>query len=142
MRAYKQLKVNEHASREDPVEIRPLHHRLAERVRAHVFLCTLACYVQFELTRRLEPMLFTDDTPLAPTNPVAPSNRSPQAAAKAGSARTPTDNPPTASKTSSKTSARCAAHDPNRQQRIHLHRDHPHRTQHNAFELAGVNPGK
>ncbi len=53
-RAYKQLKVNEHCFREmkTTLEIRPVHHRLEERVRAHVFLCMLACYVQFELARR------------------------------------------------------------------------------------------
>jgi Transposase DDE domain len=90
VRAYKQLKVNEQAFRQmkTPLEIRPLYHRLEDRVRAHLFLCMLACYVQFELTRRLAPMLFCDDTPLAPTDPVAPARRSPQAAAKAGSART------------------------------------------------------
>jgi hypothetical protein len=90
VRAYKQLKVNEHAFREmkTPLEIRPIHHRLEDRVRAHAFLCMLACYVQFELARRLAPMLFTDDTPLAAADPVAPARRSPQANAKAGSART------------------------------------------------------
>jgi Transposase DDE domain len=90
-RAYKQLKVNERAFRhmKTPLEIRPIHHRLEDRVRAHAFLCMLACYVRFELTRRLAPMLFCDDTPLAPADPVAPARRSPQAAAKAGSARTP-----------------------------------------------------
>jgi len=90
VRAYKQLKVNEHAFREmkTPLEIRPIHHRLEDRVRAHVFLCMLACYVQYELAKRLTPMLFTDDTPLTPADPVAPARRSPQANAKAGSART------------------------------------------------------
>lgn len=90
VRAYKQLKVNEHAFREmkTPLEIRPIHHRLKDRVRAHVFLCMLACYVQYELATRLEPMLFSDDTPLTPADPVAPARRSPQANAKAGSART------------------------------------------------------
>jgi hypothetical protein len=90
VRAYKQLKVNERSFREmkTPLEIRPLHHRLEDRVRAHVFLCMLACYVQFELAHRLAPMLFVDDTPLSPADPVAPAQRSPQAAAKAGSART------------------------------------------------------
>ena len=55
VRAYKQLKVNERAFRQmkTPLEIRPIHHRLEDRVRAHAFLCMLACYVQFELTRRL-----------------------------------------------------------------------------------------
>jgi hypothetical protein len=90
VRAYKQLKVNERAFREmkTPLEIRPVHHRLADRVRAHAFLCMLACYVQFELARRLAPMLFKDDTPVSPADPVAPAQRSPQAAAKASSART------------------------------------------------------
>jgi hypothetical protein len=90
VRAYKQLKVNEQAFRQmkTPLEIRPVHHRLADRVRAHAFLCMLACYVQFELARRLAPMLFTDDTPLSPADPVAPAQRSPQAATKASTART------------------------------------------------------
>ena len=90
VRAYKQLKVNEHAFREmkTPLEIRPIHHRLEDRVRAHAFLCMLACYVQYELAKRLTPMLFTDDTPITPADPVAPAQRSPQANAKAGSART------------------------------------------------------
>lgn len=90
VRAYKQLKVNERSFREmkTALEIRPLHHRLEDRVRAHVFLCMLACYVRFELTHRLAPMLFVDDTPLSPADPIAPAQRSPQAAAKAGSART------------------------------------------------------
>ena len=90
VRAYKQLKVNERAFREmkTPLEIRPVHHRLKDRVRAHVFLCMLACYVQFELTRRLAPMLFTDDTPLSPADPVAPAQRSAAANTKASSAHT------------------------------------------------------
>jgi len=87
VRAYKQLKVNERAFREmkSALEIRPIHHRLADRVRAHVFICMLACYLRFELASRLAPMLFTDDTPLAPTDPVAPAQRSPQAAKTASS---------------------------------------------------------
>jgi hypothetical protein len=90
VRAYKQLKVNEQAFKQmkTPLEIRPLHHRLEDRVRAHLFLCMLACYIQFELTRRLAPMLFSDDTPLAPTDPVAPAQRSSAAIAKASSAHT------------------------------------------------------
>ena len=71
-----------------PLEIRPVYHRLEDRVRAHVFICMLACYVQFELSRRLAPLLFADDTPLSAADPVAPAERSPQAAAKAGSGRT------------------------------------------------------
>jgi hypothetical protein len=90
VRADKQLKVNERAFRtiKTPLEIRPVYHRLNDRVRAHVFICMRACYVQFELARRLAPLVYTDDTPLSATDPVAPAKRSPQAAAKAGSGQT------------------------------------------------------
>ncbi|MCA1698718.1 MAG: IS1634 family transposase, partial [Actinobacteria bacterium] len=62
VRAYKQLKVNEQAFRtmKDTIEIRPIHHHLENRVRAHVFLCMLACHVAYELDARLAPLLFTD----------------------------------------------------------------------------------
>jgi len=95
VRAYKQLKVNEQSFRQmkTPLEIRPVHHRLDDRVRAHVFICMLARYVQHELANRLAPMLFCDDTPLAAADPIAPSQRSPQAAAKAGSHLTATGQP-------------------------------------------------
>jgi Transposase DDE domain len=95
VRAYKQLKLAEHAFKtmKDTIEIRPIHHHLEDRVRAHVFLCMLAYYVAYELEDRLTPMLFKDDTPLAPTDPVKPATRSPSARAKAGSARTTDDFP-------------------------------------------------
>ena len=88
VRAYKQLKVAERAFRtlkSPAIEIRPIYHHLKERVRAHIFLCMLAYYVAFELKERLAPLLFGDDTPLAPADPVAPAERSPTGKAKAGS---------------------------------------------------------
>jgi len=87
VRAYKQLKVAERAFRtmKSEIEIRPIHHHLESRVRAHVFLCLLSYYVAFELKERLAPLLFTDDTPLAPADPVAPAQRSSAGKAKAGS---------------------------------------------------------
>jgi hypothetical protein len=90
VRAYKQLKMAERAfgTMKDTIEIRPIHHHLETRVRAHVFLCMLAYYVSFELTARLPELLFTDETPLTPTDPVKPARRSPSAHAKAGSATT------------------------------------------------------
>ncbi|MGH2986378.1 MAG: IS1634 family transposase [Solirubrobacterales bacterium] len=90
VRVYKQLKMAERAYRtmKDALDVRPIHHHLEERVRAHFFLCMLAYHVAFELQARLAPMLFTDDQPLAPTDPVAPARRSAAAKAKAGSART------------------------------------------------------
>jgi transposase len=87
VRAYKQLKVAERAFHQMKSEIlvRPIHHHLEPRVRAHVFLCMLAYYVTFELRERLAPLLFTDDTPQAPADPVAPAERSAAGKAKAGS---------------------------------------------------------
>jgi hypothetical protein len=87
VRAYKQLKMAERAFKtmKDTLEIRPIHHHLEDRVRAHIFLCMLAYYVTFELNARLTPLLFTDETPLAQIDPVAKATRSPAAAAKAAS---------------------------------------------------------
>jgi hypothetical protein len=95
VRAYKQLKMAERAFRtmKDTIEIRPIHHHLETRVRAHIFLCMLAYYVSFELRQQLTELLFTDDTPLTPTDPVKPATRSPTARAKAGSATTPDGYP-------------------------------------------------
>jgi transposase len=95
VRAYKQLKMAERAFRtmKDSIEIRPIHHHLETRVRAHIFLCMLAYYVSYELHARLTELLFTDNTPLAPADPVAPATRSPSARAKAGSATTPDGYP-------------------------------------------------
>jgi transposase len=90
VRAYKQLKMAERAFRtiKDTLEIRPIRHHLETRVRAHAFLCMLAYYVSFELRARVTPLLFDDETPLAPIDPVTAAQRSPHAKAKAGSART------------------------------------------------------
>ena len=95
VRAYKQLKVNERAFRtmKDSLEIRPIHHHLDDRVKAHIFLCMLAYYVSFELQQRLTPLLFTDDTPIATVDPVAPATRSPRGQANATAARTEHGHP-------------------------------------------------
>lgn len=95
VRAYKQLKMAERAFKtiKDALEIRPIHHHLADRVRAHAFLCMLSYYVAFELRSRLTPLLFDDETPLAPTDPVSSAQRSRAAKAKAGSARTEHGHP-------------------------------------------------
>jgi hypothetical protein len=58
-----------------------------------VFLCTLAYYVSFELGARLPELLFTDETPIAPADPVKPATRSRSAHAKAASATTPDGYP-------------------------------------------------
>lgn len=90
VRLYKQLKMVERAHRamKDALEVRPIRHHLENRVRAHFFLFMLAYYVLFELSERLRPLLYSDECPLAPVDPVAPAARSKEALAKAGSAKT------------------------------------------------------
>jgi len=69
------------------LHVRPIHHRLADRVRAHIFLCTLAYYVEWHMRQRLAPLLFDDDDKAAArasrSSPVAPAQRSPKALSKA-----------------------------------------------------------
>jgi transposase len=65
------------------LQVRPVHHRLADRVRAHIFLCMLAYYVRWHLERAWAPLLFRDeDKPMA-DDVVAPAHRSASAVAKA-----------------------------------------------------------
>lgn len=68
------------------LKIRPIHHRLADRVRAHVFLCMLAYYVEWHMRRDLAPILFDDDDPQAAQaqrrSIVAPAERSDSAKRK------------------------------------------------------------
>jgi hypothetical protein len=90
VRVYKQLKLAERAYRmiKDALDVRPIRHHLTERVEAHFLLFLLAYYLLFELQARLAPMLYTDDQPLTPTDPVAPAQRSQAAKAKDASHRT------------------------------------------------------
>ncbi len=71
------------------LKIRPIHHRLEQHVRAHVFLCTLAYYVEWHMLRALAPLLFVDEGPEGDQLPrksiVAPAQRSPSALDKASS---------------------------------------------------------
>jgi hypothetical protein len=84
--AYKNLKYVERDFRHikaDDLDLRPVFHRLEERVRAHVLICMLACYLTWHLRRAWAPLTFTDEHPPAPANPVAPARRSAAAQAKA-----------------------------------------------------------
>jgi len=95
VRSYKRLAAIERAFRSlktVDLKVRPIHHRKADRVRAHVFLCMLAYYVEWHMRRALAPMLFDDDDPAAGEaarrSVVAPAQRSPRAKAKALTKRT------------------------------------------------------
>jgi transposase len=63
VRSYKSLSLVERAFRcikTVDLHVRPIYHRLADRVRAHVFLCMLAYYLEWHMRQRLAPMLFDD----------------------------------------------------------------------------------
>jgi hypothetical protein len=84
--AYKNLKYVERDFRHikaDDLDLRPVFHRLEERVRSHVLICMLACYLTWHLRRTWAPLTFTDEHPPQPASPVAPARRSPAAQAKA-----------------------------------------------------------
>jgi hypothetical protein len=94
--AYKNLKYVERDFRSikaDDLDLRPVFHRLEERVRAHVLICMLACYLTWHLRRAWAPLTFTDENPPAPGNPVAPARRSATAQAKASAQRDPAGQP-------------------------------------------------
>jgi hypothetical protein len=84
--AYKNLKYVERDFRHikaDDLDLRPVFHRLGQRVEAHVLICMLACYLTWHLRTAWAPLTFTDEIPPAPVNPVAPARRSAWAQAKA-----------------------------------------------------------
>jgi hypothetical protein len=95
VRSYKKLSTIERAFRSFKtvdLHVRPIFHRKEDRVRAHVFLCMLAYYVEWHMRRALAPVLFDDDDKkTAETlrrSVVAPAQRSPRALSKIASKRT------------------------------------------------------
>ena len=100
VRHYKELSNVERAFRSlksVDLKVRPIHHRTENRVRAHIFLCMLAYYVEWHMRRSLAPMLFDDSDPAAGqalrSSVVAPAQRSPQAQQKARTKRTAQGSP-------------------------------------------------
>lgn len=74
------------------LHIRPIYHRLEDRVRAHVFVCMLAYYVEWHMRQKLAPVLFDDEDKEAMAanrdSIVAPAQRSPSGNRKASSRKT------------------------------------------------------
>jgi Transposase DDE domain len=96
VRAYKNLEQAERAfgSLKGPeLQIRPIHHHLEDRVRAHVLICTLGYYLTWHLKAAWKPMLFTDEHRPTSPDPVAKAVRSPAAQHKAQTKRTTTGQP-------------------------------------------------
>jgi transposase len=87
VRSYKQLSNVERAFRcikGVDVMVRPIHHRLEKRVRAHILLCMLAYYVRWHMAEAWRPLLFSDEDQEAKESrdPVAPAERSKKALKK------------------------------------------------------------
>jgi transposase len=81
VRSYKLLSQVERAFRSlksIDIHVRPIRHRLERRVRAHIFLCMLAYYVQWHMLEAWRPLLFCDEDQQgkATRDPVAPAKRS------------------------------------------------------------------
>ena len=94
--AYKNLKYVERDFRHiksGDLDLRPVFHRLEERVQAHVLICMLACYLVWHLRRAWAPLTFTDQEPPEQDNPVAPASRSAAAQAKASYQHDPAGQP-------------------------------------------------
>jgi hypothetical protein len=100
VRSYKSLSRVERAFRcikTVDLQVRPVHHWLADRVRAHVFLCMVAYYLEWHMRRTLAPLLF-DDTDkeaaeAARKSVVASAQRSPAAIRKQTTGVTPEGMP-------------------------------------------------
>ena len=95
VKSYKSLSLVEHAIRSIKtvdLHVRPVYHWLEDRVRAHVFLCMLAYYLEWHMRQRLAPMLYDDTDKEAAEalrkSPVAKAERSPAALAKQTTGRT------------------------------------------------------
>ena len=94
--AYKNLKYVERDFRHiksDDLDLRPVFHRLEERVKAHVLICMLACYLTWHLRRAWTPLTYTDQDPPQQDNPVVPASRSAAAQAKASYQHDPAGRP-------------------------------------------------
>jgi len=98
--AYKSLSTVERAFRTIKtvdLKVRPIHHRLEDRVRCHIFVCMLAYYVEWHMRRDLAPLLFDDHDHAAARaqrrSIVEPAQRSPSARAKARTKRTDDGQP-------------------------------------------------
>ena len=81
VRTYKSLAQVERAFRSIKtmdLKVRPIHHRLENRVRAHIFLCMLAYYVEWHMRQAWAPLMFADEDQAAKLvrDPVAPATRS------------------------------------------------------------------
>ena len=150
--AYKSLSRVERAFRTlktARLDVRPVYVYNAERVRAHVFLCTLACHVEWRLRRRLAPILFEDDDPegaraqlTSPAQEAQPSERARRkSATKSTAGGLPVYSLPTLLDDLA-TLAVNVMELPGNPGHTFTGATQPTRMQRRAFELLGVDPAK
>ena len=77
----------------DDLDLRPIWHRLEDRVKAHVLICMLACYLTWHLRKAWAPLTYADEHPPDRASPVAPARRSRSADAKAARKTGPGNQP-------------------------------------------------
>jgi hypothetical protein len=77
----------------DDLDLRPIYHRLSDRVRAHVLIAMLAAYLTWHLRKTLAPLTFTDQHPPQRDDPVGPAARSTAATRKASRRKNDADQP-------------------------------------------------
>ncbi len=77
----------------DDLDLRPIYHYLAARVRAHILICMLAAYVVWHLRKDLAPLTFTDECIPEREDPVSPARRSSAAKTKDQTKKTGEDLP-------------------------------------------------
>ena len=148
VRSYKSLAMVERAFRcikTVDLQVRPVYHWLADRVRAHVLLCMLAYYLEWHMRQSLAPMLFEDTNKQAAellrTSVVAQAQRSPAAVQKQTTKLTPDGLPVHSFQTLLADLATCArntittAITPNHPLTIVTR---PTTTQHKACQLLGI----
>ncbi len=96
---YKNLALVERAFRSlksIDLRVRPIHHRLSDRVRSHIFLCMLAYYIEYQLRRLLAPLMFVDEDKCSAESRdsiVSPAPRSESAKRKDATRRNEADVP-------------------------------------------------
>jgi Transposase DDE domain len=96
IRAYKNLAHIERDFRcikSDDLDLRPVRHYVADRVKAHIMICMLASYLTWHLRKTLAPLTFTDESIPLTDDPVAPAQRSTAATIKDTTKTTPDDLP-------------------------------------------------
>lgn len=147
VRQYKRLSQVERAFRtlkSIDLKVRPIHHHLADRVRAHVLLCTLAYYVEWHLRQALAPLLFADEQPEAGealrASIVAPARRSPAALDKIHSKLTEDGSPAHSFQTLLQDLATLTRNQVQAAGRTFLMISTPTPLQRRAFELLAVTP--